>query len=140
MIRAWMWFIIDTGWFLLTAGVTVVAAVALVATPVWLGLIHRELVAIREEVRPCECRHRDADGRGPILPRVLPRLRRIGEEAEQASEEPSDPAVRKCSGCGAEWKNLGPGPYEPITECPECPMSMDEFQALQKAARERAAK
>lgn len=81
MMRAWMWFLIDTGWFLVTAAMTVVAAVALVATPIWLGMIHAELVAIRGEVRPCECRHCDADGPGPILPRVLPRLRNLREEA-----------------------------------------------------------
>lgn len=82
MMRAWFWFLVDTGWFLLTAGTTVVAAAALVATPIWLGLIHQELVAIRSEVLPCHCRRCD-DGPGPILPRVLPRVRRIGEEAAE---------------------------------------------------------
>ena len=79
-MRQWMWFIIDTGWFLVTLAVTVLAGVAIVATPIWLGMIHRELVAIREEVRPCECRHCDDDGPGPVLPRVLPRLRNLREE------------------------------------------------------------
>jgi hypothetical protein len=43
-------------------------------------MIHAELVAIREQVKPCKCRH--DDGPGPVLPRVLPRVRRIGEEAD----------------------------------------------------------
>lgn len=82
-MRAWFWFIVDTGWFLLTAGTTVIAAAALVAIPIWLGLIHAELVALRGEVTPCRCECRHADGPGPILPRVLPRLRRLGEEAAE---------------------------------------------------------
>lgn len=83
-MRAWFWFLIDCGWFLLTAGTTVLAAAALVATPIWLGLIHTELVALRGEVMPCpcDCRHAD-DGPGPVLPRVLPRLRNLREEAPE---------------------------------------------------------
>lgn len=80
-MRQWMWFIIDTGWFLLTVAVTILAGVAIVATPIWLQLIHGELVAIRGGLVPCQCRHCDADGTGPILPRVLPRLRNLREEA-----------------------------------------------------------
>jgi hypothetical protein len=83
MIRAWLWFLIDTGWFLLTAAATVLVCVAMASTPIWLGLIHAELVALRGEVTPCRCDCRDADGPGPILPRVLPRLRRLGEEAAE---------------------------------------------------------
>jgi hypothetical protein len=82
-MRSWLWFLIDTGWFLLTAACTVLACVALVSVPVWLGLIHTELVALRGEVMPCRCDCRHADGPGPILPRVLPRLRRLGEEAAE---------------------------------------------------------
>lgn len=81
MMRAWFWFLVDTGWFLVTAGATVVAAAALIATPIWLGMIHAELQAIREAV-PCRCQC-DADGPGPVLPRVLPRLRNLREEAAE---------------------------------------------------------
>lgn len=81
-MRALLWFVLDTGFFLLTASVTVLAGVALIATPIWLGLIHAELVALRGEQAVCCCRHRE-DGHGPILPRVLPRVRRIGEEAAE---------------------------------------------------------
>jgi|LakMenEpi03Aug12_release.lakeMendotaPanAssembly.Ray.scaffolds.fasta_scaffold5656796_1 hypothetical protein len=77
-MRAAMWFLIDTGWFLVTAAATVLTVVALIATPIWLGLIHRELVALRGEVIPCRCEC--DDGPGPVLPRVLPRLRNLREE------------------------------------------------------------
>jgi hypothetical protein len=46
-------------------------------------MIHAELVAMRGEVAPCRCDCRHDDGPGPILPRVLPRLRRLGEEAAE---------------------------------------------------------
>lgn len=79
-MRSLFWFLVDTGWFLVTLSATVLACVALIATPIWLGLIHAEIVALRGEVTPCRC-DCHADGPGPVLPRVLPRLRRIGEEA-----------------------------------------------------------
>ena len=83
-MRQWLWFLADTGWFLLTVAVTILAGVAIVATPIWLQLIHGELVAIRGGLVPCQCSCScDGDGPGPILPRVLPRLRRIGEEATE---------------------------------------------------------
>ncbi len=45
-----------------------------------LYLILSEVRELRTEIpEPCECWH---DKPGPVLPRVLPRLRRIGEEAE----------------------------------------------------------
>ena len=53
---------------------------AAVACPIWLAMIHEEVVAIRKQFKPCECRHED--GPGPALPRVFPRLRRIGEEVD----------------------------------------------------------
>jgi len=43
--------------------------------------------------------------------------------------------VTICSGCGAEWRSYGDGPHEPITHCPECPMSLDEFEALKARVR-----
>jgi hypothetical protein len=54
--------------------------VSAVACPVLLYVILSDIRELRKEVPPaCECRH---DGPGPVLPRVLPRLRRIGEEAD----------------------------------------------------------
>lgn len=75
-----LWEIVDNGLYLLHVIAVLVFLLAAVACPMWLGMIHRELVALREQVKPCECRH--SDGPGPVLPRVLPRARRIGEEVE----------------------------------------------------------
>lgn len=74
-----VWEIVDNGLYVLNLAAIGLVALSAIACPMWLGMIHRELVAIRETVRPCECWH---DKPGPVLPRVLPRLRRIGEEAE----------------------------------------------------------
>jgi len=43
--------------------------------------------------------------------------------------------VTVCSGCGTEWRSYGDGPRKPITKCPECPMSLDEFEALKARVR-----
>jgi hypothetical protein len=75
-----IWEIIDNGLYVLHLVAALFIGVSAVACPIWLGMIHAELVAIREQIKPCECRH--DDGPGPVLPRVLPRLRRIGEEAD----------------------------------------------------------
>jgi len=75
-----LWEIVDNGLYLLHIITVLVVTLAAVACPVWLAMIHEEVVAIREQVKPCECKRDDAPG--PVLPRVLPRLRRIGEEAE----------------------------------------------------------
>jgi hypothetical protein len=75
-----LWEIIDNGLYLLHVIAALVVAVAAIACPVWLAMIHNEVLAIREQIKPCECQ-RD-DGPGPVLPRVLPRVRRIGEEAD----------------------------------------------------------
>jgi hypothetical protein len=72
-----LWEIIDNGMFLLHLVAVLVVAVAAIACPVWLALIHHEVVSMRELIKPCECRC--DDGPGPVLPRVLPRVRRIGE-------------------------------------------------------------
>jgi hypothetical protein len=51
-----------------------------VACPVLLYSILFQIREIGKSIPPaCECRH---DGPGPVLPRVLPRVRRIGEEAD----------------------------------------------------------
>jgi hypothetical protein len=54
--------------------------VSAVACPIWLGMIHGELVAIREQIKAVELK--PDDGPGPVLPRVFPRVRRIGEEGQ----------------------------------------------------------
>ena len=54
---------------------------------------------------------------------------------------PSAPVPNVCQGCGSEWYPVFPdrdyGPSEPITRCPNCPMSEDEFEALKAIIRER---
>ena len=50
--------------------------------------------------------------------------------------------VTKCSGCGSEWSlvsSLDQTPMKPITTCPKCPLSMDEFERLKNQVRERKA-
>jgi hypothetical protein len=79
----WVWELLDNALYVLHLAAIVLVGLAAIACPIYLQQIHADLLAIREEVRPCECRHRDDDGPGPVLPRVLPRLRRIGEEAPE---------------------------------------------------------
>ena len=56
---------------------------------------------------------------------------------------PSAPVPNVCQRCGAAWYPVFPdrdyGPQEPITRCPNCPMSLEEFEALKAAVRERKA-
>lgn len=75
-----LWEIVDNGLYLLHVIAVLVFLLSAVACPMWLGMIHRELVALREQVKPCQCCR--ADDKPPVLPRVLPRVRRIGEEVE----------------------------------------------------------
>jgi hypothetical protein len=47
------------------------------------------------------------------------------------------PVATVCSGCGTEWRAMTGDPsvrvaIEPITRCPECPMSVEEFEALKR--------
>jgi hypothetical protein len=48
-------------------------------------------------------------------------------------------AVTVCSGCGSEWTAMHDGPMEPITQCPNCPMSEEEFERLKESLRRRTA-
>jgi hypothetical protein len=75
-----VWEIIDNGLYLLHLIAVLFIGVSAVACPIWLGMIHGELVAIREQIKAVELK--PDDGPAPVLPRVLPRVRRIGEEAE----------------------------------------------------------
>lgn len=75
-----LWEIIDNGLYVMHVVAVLFIGVSAIACPIWLGMIHAELRAIREQLKPCECKSHDR--LGPPLPRVLPHLRRIGEEAE----------------------------------------------------------
>ena len=75
-----LWEIIDNGLYVMHVVAVLFIGVSAIACPIWLGMIHAELKGIREQLKPCECKPHDRPG--PPLPRVLPRLRRIGEEAD----------------------------------------------------------
>ena len=50
--------------------------------------------------------------------------------------------VTICSGCGSEWSLVSSleedeTPMKPITTCPNCPLSMDEFERMKKEMREK---
>jgi len=77
-----VWELIDNALFIahITTIVVVVAFCGAVSAMLWFLL--DEVRGIRAEMpASCECRHID-QGPGPILPRVLPRVRRIGEEPQ----------------------------------------------------------
>ena len=75
------WEVMDNALYILRLFAVLCLGVSAVACPV---LLYSILFQIREIGKAiptaCECQH--DDGPGPVLPRVLPRLRRIGEEAE----------------------------------------------------------
>ena len=76
-----VWEIMDTSLYLMHLFAVLCLGVSAVACPVLLYLILSEIRELKTELpEPCECRH--VDGPGPVLPRVLPRLRRIGEEVD----------------------------------------------------------
>jgi hypothetical protein len=54
-----------------------------------------------------------------------------------ALPENHPPVATVCRGCGTEWRAMAGDPsvrvtIEPITRCPECPMSDEEFEALKR--------
>jgi len=61
----------------------------------------------------------------------------------QATLPPVDRA-RVCSGCGTRWTTINPERYpwpdKPITQCPNCPMSDEEFESLKEQVRQRQRK
>ena len=76
-----VWEIMDTSLYLMHLLAVLCLGVSAVACPVLLYVILSEVRELRKEVpEACECRHEN--GPGPVLPRVLPRLRRIGEEVD----------------------------------------------------------
>lgn len=70
-----IWEVIDNALMLCCCIAMLVVSVSALACPIYLHLIHAELVQIREQTASCRC----SDGPGPVLPRVLPRLRNLGE-------------------------------------------------------------
>ena len=44
--------------------------------------------------------------------------------------EPHKPILTVCSGCGSEFESYGPGEPEPITTCPNCPVTPEELDSL----------
>jgi hypothetical protein len=76
-----IWEVVDNGLYVLHLVAVLFIGVSAVPCPVWLGMIHAELKGIREQLKPCGCNSDDRPG--PPLPRVLPRVRRLGEEAAE---------------------------------------------------------
>lgn len=66
----------------------------------------------------------------------------IGTGCTQRNVTPPKPkkVVTVCSGCGTEWWSQSGKPSEPITKCPNCPMSEEEFEALKEQIRKRTKK
>ena len=58
------------------------------------------------------------------------------------STKPQSPQgyVTVCSGCGSEWESFDDKPSDPITKCPNCPMSEEEWEALKEQMRKRTKK
>ena len=84
----WLWELIDTGLYAAHLALVVLLTASAIACPALLWLILVEVRDVRKHVEKDvtviepHCRRCDPDGPGPVLPRVLPRVRRIGEEAE----------------------------------------------------------
>ena len=61
----------------------------------------------------------------------------------ESNKKPQSPQgyVTVCSGCGTEfWSPSWGGPPKPITKCPNCPMSEEEWEALKEQMRKRTEK
>jgi hypothetical protein len=75
-----LWELMDNALYVMHLFAVLCLGASAVACPVLLYTLLVEVRELRKELpKSCECRH---DGPGPVLPRVLPRLRRIGEEAD----------------------------------------------------------
>jgi hypothetical protein len=81
----WVWELIDTGLYLAHIALVVLLTASAISCPALLWRISESVrfLSLREVPPPCECHCRHDAGPGPVLPRVLPRLRRIGEEAAE---------------------------------------------------------
>jgi hypothetical protein len=84
-----VWELLDNALYLLHLAAVVLVLGAAIACPVLLWLLLVEVRDVRKHVEKDvtviepHCRRCDPDGPGPVLPRVLPRLRRLGEEAAE---------------------------------------------------------
>jgi hypothetical protein len=75
-----LWELMDNTLYAMHLAAVLCLGTSAVACPVLLYSLLVEIRELRTQIpKACECRH---DGPGPILPRVLPRVRRIGEEAD----------------------------------------------------------
>lgn len=75
-----VWEVMDNALYIMHLFAVLCVGASAVACPVLLYSLLVEIRELRKEIpKSCECR---SDGPGPVLPRVLPRLRRIGEEAD----------------------------------------------------------
>jgi len=46
------------------------------------------------------------------------------------------PDIRICEGCGTRWETPNPEPNpQPIKQCPNCPMTPEEFERLKEQLR-----
>ena len=70
-----VWEVVDNALMLCCCIAVLVVSASALACPIYLHLIYAELVQIREQSATCKC----SDGPGPVLARVLPRLRNLGE-------------------------------------------------------------
>ena len=75
-----LWELMDNALYVMHLAAVLCVGASAVACPVLLYALLAEIRELRTQIpKSCECRH---DGPGPVLPRVLPRVRRIGEEAD----------------------------------------------------------
>jgi hypothetical protein len=75
-----LWELMDNTLYAMHLAAVLCLGTSAVACPVLLYSLLLEIRELRTQIpKSCECRH---DGPGPVLPRVLPRVRRIGEEAD----------------------------------------------------------
>jgi hypothetical protein len=75
-----LWELMDNALYAMHLAAVLCLGTSAVACPVLLYSLLVEIRELRAHIpKSCECRH---DGPSPVLPRVLPRVRRIGEEAD----------------------------------------------------------
>jgi hypothetical protein len=59
--------------------------------------------------------------------------------ATPSTPEQRKPDIRFCEGCGSRWETPNPEPNpQPITKCPNCPMTLEEFEELKDQVRRRS--
>jgi len=79
-VSDFVWEMMDNALYIMHLFAVLCVGASAVACPVLLYSLLVEIRELRKEIpESCQCR---SDSPGPVLPRVLPRLRRIGEEAD----------------------------------------------------------